>query len=98
MNERYFRCLGGDESYESVRLSLDAAWNHVAPMTCIAPAAIAPRDSQGRIILAVWSSFCQYDAAAAALPGLLAGGVVEEIDEATYRAAVALLPSKNEAE
>ena len=86
MNERYFRCLAGDESYEGNRLSLDAAWNHVAPMTCIAPAAIAPRDSQGRIILAVWSSFCEYYAAAASLPGLLASGVVEEIDESAYRA------------
>lgn len=87
MNERFFRCLAGDAAYENIRLSLDAAWNHVPPMTCITPAVRAPRDTQGRIILAVWDTFCQYDAAAAVLPGLLANGVVEEIDEATYRAA-----------
>jgi hypothetical protein len=32
--------------------------------------------------------FCQYEAAAAMLPQLLASGVVEEIDAATYQAAV----------
>lgn len=88
MNQRYFRCLAADEVYEQVRLSLDAAWGHVPPMTCIDPAAVAPRDQDGRIILAVWDSFCQFAAVAEMLPQLLASGAVEEIDEAAYRASL----------
>jgi hypothetical protein len=88
---RYFRTLS-DEVYEQARLSLDAAWGHpnaaTKTVTCIDPASVAPRDSQGRIVLAVRNEFCAYEAAAVMLPQLLASGAVEEIDEATYRAAV----------
>ena len=92
MNQRFFRCLAGDQTYESVRLSLDSAWQHVPPMTCISPAATAQRDAEGRILLAVWESFCDYPAAAAVLPQLLASGAVEEIDAATYAAAMPTSP------
>jgi dTDP-4-dehydrorhamnose reductase len=89
---RYFRCEAGDALYEEVRAALDHAWGHPTPdgqtATCISPAAVAPRDSQGRILLAVNNEFCEFDAAAAMLPQLLASGAVEEIDEATYRAAM----------
>lgn len=84
---RYFR-TASDEVYEQARATLDAAWGHVAPITCIEPALTAPRDSQGRIVLAVNDEFCQYSVEVDLLPQLLAAGVVEEIDEATYRAAV----------
>ena len=50
---RCFRCLAGDQAYEQARLVLDAAWGHPTPdgltLTCIEPAATAPRDPQGRI-------------------------------------------------
>ena len=89
---RYFR-TASDEVYEQARLTLDAAWGHpneaTKTVTCIDPAAVAPRDAQGRIVLAVPDSFCQFTVAADLLPQLLAAGVVEEIDEATYRAAFA---------
>lgn len=88
---RFFR-TSSDAVYEQTRLSLDAAWGHpnaaTKTATCIDPAAVAPRDQQGRIMLAVNDEFCQYEAAAAMLPQLLASGVVEEIDAATYRAAL----------
>jgi len=86
---RYFR-TADDELYEQVRLGLDAAWGHPSgrTVTCIDPAAVAPRDSQGRILLAVKPEFAEFPAAAAILPGLLASGAVEEIDRATYMAAV----------
>lgn len=84
MTQRFFRCLAGDSAYESIRLSLDGTWGHVAPMTCIDPASVAPRDGQGRVLLAVWSSFCEYPAVAAMLPDLLAEGVVEEITQEQY--------------
>jgi hypothetical protein len=88
---RFFR-TSDDEVYEQVRLGLDAAWGHVPPETCVDPAAVAPRDSQGRILLAVRPDFVAFDAVAAMLPDLLASGVVEEIDEATYRASMPQSP------
>jgi hypothetical protein len=86
---RYFR-TASDEVYEQARLTLDAAWGHpdaaLQTVTCIAPAAVAPRDRQGRIVLAVQDEFCSYSVAVELLPQLLAAGVVEEISEAAYRA------------
>lgn len=84
MTQRYFRTTDS-ATYEQVRLGLDAAWGHIPPTTCIDPAAVAPRDAQGRILLAVRPEFCEYEAAAAMLPGLLAAGVVEEITAAEYQ-------------
>jgi len=88
MTQRYFRA---DEAVsEQVRLSLDAAWGLPAngQITCFAPANASPRDAQGRVLLAVDASFCEYAEVAAMLPSLLASGAVEEIDEATYRETV----------
>jgi hypothetical protein len=88
MNRNVYFRIAGDAMYEQVRLGLDAAWGHVPPETCVDPAAVAPRDSQGRIVLAVRPEFVAFDAVAAMLPSLLASGAVEEIDEATYQAAM----------
>ena len=87
MTQRFFR-TADPALYEHVRLGRDAAWGHVPPTTCIDPADAAPRDAQGRIVLAVNDEFCAYSVAAEMLPQLLASGAVEEIDAATYRAAV----------
>lgn len=87
MTHRYFR-TGSDEVYEQTRAALDAAWGIEAPQTCIEPAATAPRDADGRILLAVNEEFCVYPAAAEMLPALLAGGFVDEIDETTYWSSV----------
>ena len=88
---RYFR-TASDAVYEQARLTLDAAFGHpnatTKTVTCIDPAAVAMRDTQGRIILAVNNEFCEYPVARELLPQLLASGAVEEIDEATYQAAV----------
>lgn len=76
--------------YEQARQTLDAAWslpNDRGTVTCIDPAAVAPRDSQGRIVLAVPDEFCEFSVAVDLLPQLLASGAVEEIDAATYHAA-----------
>jgi hypothetical protein len=89
---RYFRCDAGDSAYEQARLALDAAWGHprqdTGTITCIDPAAVAPRDAQGRIVLAVTEEFCAYPAAAQMLELMLGGGAAVEITEADYRAAV----------
>lgn len=85
---RFFRCLSDDQIYEQVRLGLDAAWGHpdqaTKTVTCIDPANVAPRDTQGCIMLATSEAFCEYEAAAQMLPQLLDNGMIEEIDEATY--------------
>lgn len=86
------RCFRADEAtYEAVRLQLDAAWGHgpgTGTLTCYEPAATAPRDAEGRLLLAVHDEFCAYEAVAAVLPQLLASGAVEEITEDEYRASL----------
>jgi len=84
ISQRYFRTADAT-LYEQVRLGLDAAWGHQPPTTCFDQAAVAPRDSQGRILLAVRPEFVAFDAVAAMLPGLLASGAVEEITAAEYQ-------------
>ena len=86
---RFFRAA--DAVYEQARSTLDAAWglpNDKGTVTCIEPAATAPQDAQGRVLLAVDDSFCTYSTAADLLPQLIASGAVEEINEATYRASL----------
>jgi hypothetical protein len=88
---RYFR-TASDEVYEQTRVTLDAAWGFPdAPTktrTCFSPAAEGIRDGQGRLRLAVNDEFCTYSVAVDLLPQLLAAGMVEEIDAATYHAVV----------
>lgn len=86
--QRYFRA--SDAIYESVRAQLDAAWGHPNALaaTCVEPAATAPHDNDGLVVLAVDSSFCEYEAVAAVLPGLLASGAVQEITSGQYAAAM----------
>lgn len=85
---RYFRCLAGDEAYEQIRATLDVAWGHpnavTKTTTCIDPAAVAPRDTQGRVMLATFEAFCEYAASEQMLASVLSSGVIEEIDAATY--------------
>jgi len=88
---KYFCCLAGDAAYEQARLSLDAAWGQpnaaTKTTTCIDPATVAPRDQQGRIVLAVNDEFCEYPAAQQMLAYMINGGAAQEISEAEYRAA-----------
>jgi hypothetical protein len=87
---RYFR-TASDELYEGIRSQLDAAWglpNALGTVTCIAPAATAPRDSEGRIVLAVADEFATWPPASEVLPQLIQGGMVAEITAEDYAAAV----------
>jgi hypothetical protein len=85
---RYFRCLAGDDAYEQIRGTLDSVWGHpnteTKTVTCIDPASVAPRDKQGRIMLATSDEFCQYEAAAQMLVVVLDSGAIEEVSQATY--------------
>ena len=81
------------EVYETIRTTLDAAWglpDNKGTTTCLRPAADigSPRDETGRVVVAVLSEWCGWEPAATLLPQLLASGAVEEIDAATYQAAV----------
>lgn len=94
---RYFRCEAGDALYEQVRATLDAAWgkpNASGSVTCIEPAATAPRDAQGRIVLAVHDEFCTYSVAVDLLPELIASGSVSEITATQYDACLPTLYSR----
>jgi len=86
---RYYRTADAD-LYESIRLQLDAAWGHPTPdgktVTCFDPAAVAPRDAAGRLLLAVKDEFVTWEPAATLLPQLLASGAVEEISADQYAA------------
>jgi hypothetical protein len=89
---RFFRCDAGDEAYEQARLALDAAWGHpnseTKTLTCVDPAAVAPRDESGRIVLAVNEEFCAYPAADQMLSLMLSSGSAVEITTEEYAAAV----------
>jgi len=69
MSQRFFR--GDAATYEAIRADLNAAWglpNDKGTLTCIAPAATAPTDSQGRVLLAVHDEFATWEPAATLLP------------------------------
>lgn len=86
---RYFRAA--EAIYEQVRTTLNAAWglpDGTGTETCYIPAEYAPRDTQGRVVLAVNNEFCAYPVAVDLLPQLLAQGVVDEITLAEYQAAL----------
>ena len=73
---RYFR--SSTAVYEQARFALDAAWglpNDTGTVTCIEPAATAPRDAQGRIVLAVDDEFCAYSVAVDLLPQTRCNGL-----------------------
>jgi hypothetical protein len=79
------------ELYEQTRLALDDAWglpNDRGTATCINPVAVAPRDSQGRVLLAVADEWCEWEPAGTILPQLLTSGAVVEIEAADYHAVV----------
>jgi hypothetical protein len=88
---RYF-CTDSDQAYEQARLALDQAWGHAEPVTCIDPAAVAPRDAEGRIVLAVNHEYVEFPAAAQMLEYMISIGAAVEIAAAEYAAAVHVKP------
>lgn len=89
MSQRYFKCDA--QTYETVRQSLDEAWGHgpeSGTVTCVEPAATAPKTAGGQVLLAVLAEFCEYPAVAEMLPSLLASGSVEEITREAYWASM----------
>jgi hypothetical protein len=83
-----------DALYEATRLALDEHWGHphVRAVTCINPAAVAPRDTDGNILLSVRSEWLEWPIVQEMLPQLLASGVVTEITEEDYHGSQPPLP------
>ena len=86
---RYFRCFS-DEAYEQARLSLDEVWGHPTfdgrTVTCVDPANVGPRDTQGHIMVAIRSRVCEWPEVAAMIGNLLGSGIGREITEDEYNA------------
>ena len=87
---RFFRAF--PNVYESIRAQLDAAYGYpngeTKTLTAIPPAVELPADAIGRVYLAISADYCDFVLPSQMLPQLLASGAVEEIDAATYQAAV----------
>lgn len=91
MSQRYFR-TDSDDAYEQARAALDTLWQYPPGMTSITPSIAAPRDAQGRIVLAVDAAACSLPGAAELLAGMLAAGAAVEITEDEYHAAIPKMP------
>lgn len=94
MNTRYFRATRS--VYEAVRAQLDEAWGYpnadTKTQTAIPPADASPTDSLGRVYLVIQADYCEYVLPAELLPALIGSGQVEEIDHATFLAAIPAAP------
>ena len=87
--QRYF--LTAESTYEDLRQGLNAQLSYPNAMgkSVFQTALYAPRDGFRRILLAVDTDLPGYAAIAAAIAPLLESDAMEELDEATYLAAVA---------
>lgn len=87
---RYFRSTPA--VYSAVCSQLDAAYGYPNASTKTERALPLPSelltDLAGRVLLEVSQEQCDYILPSQMLPDLLASGAVEEIDEATYLAAI----------
>ena len=81
--------------YESMRLQIDAAWGYPTPHTetCIPTAADQFKAADGDCIMGVKVEWCEWEPVATLLPQMLAAGVVTEISEADYWAAMPQPPA-----
>ena len=90
---RFFRA--SSETYEAVRLGLDALYGHpfrsdqenpdlITTESCMVPAAAAPKDAQGRCLLAVSEEDAARPEVAAQITQLTTAGLVEEIDHFAF--------------
>ena len=90
---RYFRA--SSETYEAVRLGLDALYGHpfrsdpknpdlITTESCMTPAGAAPKDAQGRCLLAVSQEDAARPEVAAKITELTASKLAEEIDQSQF--------------
>lgn len=84
---RHFRSTN-PQSYEAVRLSLDAAVPMPQGETVYEPLASAPRADNGDVLIAIRSEHCQMEPYKTAVESMLASGDAAEITKADYEAAL----------
>ena len=80
-----------DEVYEGMRAAVDAAWGYptaVGTQTCVEPASERPHDSAGRVLKAIRLDWLSWEPVSSLIAGAIAAGIVVEIDEADYWAAM----------
>lgn len=91
---RYFAAT--DDVYDTVCQQLDAAYGYpnVATKTerTLPVASLLPRDGRGRLCIGLPDEYCEFDLPSQMLPALLNAGLVTEISEAEYMAAVQFPP------
>jgi hypothetical protein len=83
-SNRFFQVSPTD--YKSIRISLDAQWNHPngKAETCMPPAALAVTNGARNVIVHVLREVCDWPEVAPVLADLLANGHAVEVDAATY--------------
>ena len=76
--------------YEPTRLALDAVLGNPGPYaeTCVRPVEQAPIDNQDRVYLAVLDTMFQWPQVQENVGELILSGLVQEITENEYRAAM----------
>lgn len=91
--QRYF--ITAESTYEDLRQSLNTqlAYPNALGKSVFQTALQAPRDSFRRVLLAVDTDIQGYATIAAAITPLLDSDAMEEVDEATYLAAVSSSPA-----
>jgi len=80
-----------DAVYESMRAAVDAAWKYptaVGTQTCVEPASERPHDATGRVLKALTLEWLSWEPVQTMIAEAVAAGVVSEIDERTYWAAM----------
>jgi hypothetical protein len=86
--QRFFR--SSPAVYSGVCAQLDAAYGYPNAETkterTLPLVEWLPTDDAGRVYLAISAEHCEYILPSQMLPQMLAAGLVEEIDEAAYRA------------
>lgn len=92
MTHRFFKAA--PDVYESLRTQIDAAWGYPTPhtQTSIPPAAEQHKAADGDCIMGVKSEWLDWEPVATLMPQAIAAGLVSEITEAEYWAAMPPAP------
>ena len=92
MTHRFFKAA--PDVYESLRTEIDAAWGYPTPhtYTSIPPAAEQHKAADGDCIMGVKAEWLGWEPVATLIPQAIAAGLVAEITEAEYWAAMPPAP------
>lgn len=80
---RFFR-ITDTAAYESTRLAFDESRQVPAGETTYAPLAVAPRASNGDVMLAIRAAHCEMPDIAVALAAMIQNGWGSEVTESQY--------------